>query len=1179
MSDKENIGLPISQQKPTVLTEKQKWIASHLDILNRIDSFCPGAIPPSDLYKGALQTMLPENRKTNPDWMAQSAHSFREILYGIQFVKKITNRKVIADVLKVYQEEKRAAELASKLFSLYEVFTHIAHHLADSNREIGIRKALESLGIVADRFPIIDEQCFERLVGLLESIWIQSIPRQLNLHEQIDSIIRASPEKTNKGKLRLWLFFNPDARRYFYSKADENWLDWLWANGFLNIIRDKSEDPSRYSYQTPELDYLTKVASKLPNRVADIILSFSISPHNFNPEVIDRFLGICQKLPAIQLARIVNKIRDEKWVFLMGKFNRWGFEYEEMMEILANARDYSSLLILVEAILEVRSKESISEKDTGLIPDYPFYLIDLSKTKIFERLVEVDDAAAEQALGLITRVIRNILNLGETKKYDIFDINDNYILLNVDFFTVTMDDAMNRSYREDMIALAATIKILIQRTIGSRCNDRTAVRLLFEKYIKTLPNCQSMWRLRLFALSLCPDVFKNELRTAFFKIFDFEEPFALLRGAEYKWAVKKTFLSLSVEDQRSYVSQIFSLFCDKDMKSWKINSGWSLLSCSFNGLTDEEKERAKDIFGRDLDPNYQPEASIGKIKFGHISAKAPIDQEALSRMSILSIVDNLKKDWTPDNLRKQDKEQDIFKPLNAEGLGNLIKADISNRPKDYISNAPLFFDRYKLDPHYTYTLLMGIYELLRGKIFPDNIDWKGIIYLLIEIVDSSETQEFDHSSYERQITGTWLVAWDGVHNAAADVLQLLLEIRVDQQGIDISVYRSELLKILAYLLHYPDPEPETELKKIDEIERDPQTGAERHTGCDPYTAAINSVRGCSFQAFVSFVEKEEALKPENKAPILPPDVKELYKKCLDAEKTQAVRFLFGYYLAFFYFRDRNWIRELFPRIFLVDEEKSDLYLSAWEGYLSWSTLYSELFDVLMDYYKRAITWDPDRYSQRRYSKDLDIGLAEHFALAFVYYADFSFSSNLFKLFWETKNIKRHKEFISFIGRSCISRDKAKEWIEINSIDIDKLRAFWDWALENCSDSEVLRGFSFWIEAEQNIFDHRWLAERARLTLEKTGGEVEWDHGIIQSLPILADSAPEDTIQISRLYLAGAKGLICRRPWLPVGEELMGVFKKLYDNPTTREETIKLIEELLPLGNGQFWVLKEIVQKH
>ena len=144
----------------------------------------------------------------------------------------------------------------------------------------------------------------------------------------------------------------------------------------------------------------------------DILLIVSISPQHFNPEVVDRFIWICQSLPAEQLARVVSKIRDEKWPLLMEKFNRWGFEYEKMLKILADAKDYSSLLTLAGAILEVRAKGEQSKMRGGIIPDNPFCLSELKETKVFERLAEVEAPHVEPALALASRVMGNIVSLG-----------------------------------------------------------------------------------------------------------------------------------------------------------------------------------------------------------------------------------------------------------------------------------------------------------------------------------------------------------------------------------------------------------------------------------------------------------------------------------------------------------------------------------------------------------------------------------------------------------------------------------------------------------------------------------------------------------------------------------------------------------------------------------------------
>src|SRR3989344_3600867 len=107
---------------------------------------------------------------------------------------------------------------------------------------------------------------------------------QIELHKKIDGLLARDPVEAKREDVSALTSANPDARQYFYTKADERWLDWLWENGFLDVIKQKAEDPTRYGYRTPEVNYLVKVAEKEPKKVVDIMLAVPISTENFNPE-------------------------------------------------------------------------------------------------------------------------------------------------------------------------------------------------------------------------------------------------------------------------------------------------------------------------------------------------------------------------------------------------------------------------------------------------------------------------------------------------------------------------------------------------------------------------------------------------------------------------------------------------------------------------------------------------------------------------------------------------------------------------------------------------------------------------------------------------------------------------------------------------------------------------------
>jgi hypothetical protein len=1147
---------------PFELSDKQKELCRRLDHFYKIALDNKG-ISPSSIYRGALYAISPEQTRQNPDWMAQAAHSLREIIYPFYKSSAVAVIKK-GKAFKRYGSVGAVDKLTEVIDHYYGFLSDVAHHNlvhAASNKIIGGNKknSVEITGEV-----------LKEIVSGFEDVLFEALRRQLDAHGEIDAFIEKGLQ--DYGALIRLINLNDDARHYFYAATDEKWLEWLWQSGLLDPIKEKSVDPTKYYYHTPELEYLAKVALKVPEKVSDIILAITISEEHFNPEVLDRFLWICQSMPAAQLARIVPKIKNENWIRLMDKFNYAGFEYNKMLETLTEAHDYLSFLILSEAVLAIRPREELIKTGRSIADFRLFYFKELVDTKIFELLSNIDNKYLEQALKLTTIVFSNIVKLGEGKKDSTNSIFDLIDLYDFDFFSEHYDESPHLLHRNEMRKLAIVMKKLAQKTIGSKCEEPETANHIYNAYIRNLPENELTWRFQLLVMSLCPIAFQSDLRAAFFKIFDNEDYLRLLRWPEYEWTLKKCFSILPEEDQRSYVKRVISLFGSADKEGWIKHLGYNLLSCIYEWLEEPEIKDAQKVFGKALNSVYQPRASISDIKGGWVSPKAPIDQEELSKMPIMEIVGKLKNEWEPKKIKKQDQIKDILSPLNAEGMSKAIESDIEHRFQEYLSESALFFDRNQLDPHYTYALLNGIFDVIRKKKCPANIDWSGMIELLANIVDSGKALEFNHGPREREHHDAWLQSWEAVHDAMADVLQATID---GLSPEDFRKQRSNLINISEYLLKHPDPTPETENEKIKEIERDPQTGDEKSIGSDPLTIAINSVRGRAFQAFVKFVEKDGETKQKTTIPILSPDVKKIFIDCLHKENTRAVMFLFGQYLPFFFYQDREWIRSIVPGIFSDDPKRKNLYLAAWEGYLV-QNLYLEFFNELADYYKKAIKLDPTEYTSRKYFKNLDTGLANHIALAFVHISEFGFSSELFRLFWDKNIPARHKEFISFIGRYCISRDKAKEWNANKKIDIEKLKQLWDWTLKNNNNSDVLIGFDLWMDAEKEIFDIPWLAKHIRDSLEKINGKMEWDHSLTQSFSILAKNAPFETLHILRIYFMGSEGVRKRRSWYYVDDSLLDVFKTLYKNTVTKDETDALINELLPLDNGRYWKLKDIL---
>ncbi|MEK7657965.1 MAG: hypothetical protein AAB366_02120 [Patescibacteria group bacterium] len=1009
---------------------------------------------------------------------------------------------------------------------------------------------------------------------------------QIGLHKKIDELLTRGPAEAKREDISALASANQDAHQYFFTKADERWLDWLWENGFLNVVKQKAEDPTRYGYRTPEINYLVKVSEREPTKVVDIMLEVPISAENFNPEVVDRFLRICSGLPAPELKRVVKKIRDERWVSLMGAFNDWGFEYEKMLKTLTEASDFNSVLAIAEAILSVRTKEEAEKTSRGFLSDNPFYFKELSYTKVFEYLLKIDEKNIEKALTLMTNAMKQVVLFGEKDhKDEVFKVYDSYFLLDVDFFELELTEKDRLSHGDDVKNLAAVIKHYAEQTIGQQCNNEELITKLYDKYFEPLPDSRSMWRLRLFVLSLCPEAFKKKLKKAFFRLFEVERYYnELISGTEYLKALRVGFPVLSDTDKRDYVKRVIEYFTKKDREkenekeNWHIGYGSRILSVIADQLTEEEKQVAEKAKFT-IRSNYEPEPSIKMGGFaGSIRPRGPTTQEAFGKLPIDDIAQKLRTEWKPEKLREENTNEDFHNPLNAEGAGELLRIDISKRLQDYVNNANLFFERGVLDQHYTYSFLRGIQEILRGnKADSGNINWDNLLALCITIKESGESNPFDNERRERDSFDAWLSGWTGVHSAMTDVVQELLS-EERSVKIDFPKHRDKFLVIMSYLLAYPDPIPADEEPKTATMTTT-SPGAQEQMVSDPYSMAINTVRGRAFQAFALFMYQDGKKFPKEEKVKISPDVKELYEAVLKKEQTRALMFMFGHYLPSFYFRDNEWIQGLFSQIFPVESEKKNLYTASWEGYVS-ANLYEEIFfnPEIQKLYERGLALTDADYPKQKHFKEPDEGVAVHIALAFMHFSKFGFEHDLFKTFWSTPNTENHKEFISFIGRHSISRESAAEWIKYNKVDIEKLKKFWDWALENCS-ADALIGFGFWINTERSALDTKWLARHARQTLEKTKGYVEWEYGLMRSLMAFAKEAPEDTLAILRAHIFEevAKHEPVRT-WLHMDTEVYDAFRELYKNETTKEGVRTLINDLLPYRNGMFWGLKTILDE-
>lgn len=1013
---------------------------------------------------------------------------------------------------------------------------------------------------------------------------------QIELHKRIDKLLSGDPVNIKREDVAVLISQNKDSKQYFFAKADDRWLDWFWENGFLDEIKKSAEEINQYRFATPEITYLVKVAEQVPEKVVQIMLDTETATtrEKFKPELIDQFLRISGDLKADQLALVIPKIHDQEWVRTMGNFNHWGFEYEKILNTLVSANDYTSLLLLAETILAVRTKEELAKTSNGYGTDDPFYFKDIDQTKVFGFLAKVPDSSLEQALGMTTKIMGQIVTLGGEDKdaKRVFTLNERFYLFDVDFFTINVGQKDYLSYRDNVRELAAVVKVLVTKLLENKKNSPLEVRRIYDTYIDSLPESRAMWRLRLYSLSVCPEALKEKLKSAYFRLFDVENYYEISGGTEYEKTVQKGLGVLTDSEQREYVKKILSYFSrrENDEGGHYKRKGSRILSIAHGYLTEAEKAEALSL-GFTIKTDYEPEPSIGMSMSGTVVPQGPISQDDFDKLSVEQISTNLRGIWSPQALRESFKEIDdriadgFLRPHNAEGAGELLKETLQKRLQEFVDNADKFFERDVLDTHYTYTFLRGIEDVFRkNKSITRGINWDGLIKLLVAIKTSGEATPFEQDKEERSFDA-WLAGWTSVHDAVSDVVQQLLIEENNKTPLDFTKYRDDIFGVISYLLTYPDPTPKKESLEDPAIST---THEGQRLVSDPHSIAINTARGRAFQALVYFIYPDGKELPEGTR--IKEDTKALYERVLAKEDTRALMFMFGHYLPQFYFREIAWMQKLIPQIFPEDPEKSHLYLAAWEGYLS-SNLYKQIFEDpnIQPLYYRGIDIVKIKETDRQYSKDPEEGLANHIALAYMHYSEeFNFDTPLFKEFWEKGTLAEHRHFIDFLGRSYVTGGNSDidSFVAKDKSAKENLKKMWEWVLDNRTEPELFEEFGFWVNIQKEIFDVTWLADKIKRTLEKSNGKFERDYELTKSIVTLSQKAPEDALKIAEFVLLvdGVRGNNQRRMFYIEGE-WQEALKNLYQSSITKQGTYRLIDDLVREGGGPFWGLKDIVKDH
>ncbi len=943
------------------------------------------------------------------------------------------------------------------------------------------------------------------------------------------------------------------ARRRFYLVADERWLGWLWENGFLDVLKEGGMSVPDDEPDPPELGYLSRMAPENPRLVADIIRGIPVTEAGFTARMVENLLWVSSRLPAGELARLIPKISDEGWTGILAGYGHRKFGHHGIITELHTAGNHEELLMLAEALLALRPKAELAQPpfdDRG-----PLHFSDLSHGGLFRCLADIGDSHVERALSLVLRTLGGIVERrGVRGVSPAFELFDNLFLPDVDLFSVRMDGSRVTSPDNDARKLAAALMQLAERHIRLSRSDRKKLRKFHAENVAPLPDSWAMWRVRLFFSGSVPDILKTEFREALFKVFEREECRALVTDAEYLHALGRGFRTLSDSDQRRFVRQI----CEFTQSGQHPGLVGDALSMIHRHLTPDERDAANRL-GIAIDPCLKSESPADRMNREPRLPKHPMNRDELERFPVPAIAEQLKTSWSPIELGKSG--DGTWRTPGTEGVGDMLEHDIRKRPDVYAAHVGLFFDRDRLDPHYTYVCLEEVRGAIRKN--PDlrgRMDGKVIVDCCLGIVASNKADPFGHvRRTDKDGFAAWLGSWQSVLCAAARIVREMLYGSDSPVLPDVMVRRDQIVEILAHLLSVPDPML--------------QDGNGDAAGEDPFGLAINSTRGTAFEALVLLAHWDAKSRERGDKGNLASDIRRLFEDTLANTTTAAIMSMYGRYFVALRSLDESWGTDLLEDIFPEDHPRRDLFQAAWTGYLLCTPPVRILSDPrIHDLYKRGTRLssavDPDA-EQFRYLVER---LAYHLARFFVGSPEFGPGHPVLDFFWDQGTPKLRAGFVREVGEMAfMDSDRLGDALD------RKLLRFWDAAVREQQPTEVLVEFGHWVNAKSPVIGVADLASLVRRTLAATGGKLSRPTGLELSIVTLAGSAPTDTLEIARTHLSWAGGQSgAALPPLDAGNHWQQAIRVLSKDPSLKEEVRSLVSDLLATGNPEFESLREAI---
>ena len=835
------------------------------------------------------------------------------------------------------------------------------------------------------------------------------------------------------------------SRYFFHDLANPAWLKPLRDSGFFS----KPPDPiltEEGFYRIPRWEaseYLVRVANVHPDIAVDIALE--IETENFR--VLRDLVQAGMRMPAAEASRMVPAVI--RW--LESRFQNLIPKYAaDLMVHLAEGDQWDTALELLQALTEPvidKPREQDADRAEGLLlpeakPRYKKYLLEeILEEQAPQLIIRRPFAVLATLENQLTKAVELEQELGRREKS-----TDGSIM----WRSAIEDHPQNSRIKDIKKLLTEGLRNTLEEAVQQDPDEArdTVMRYLEHPY-------SIFRRLAIHIIRLHPDQYRDFLiqllnNRKSLDDTNIHHEFYLLMESAFDRAppeVQQCLLEWITEgeppERLERSMQVYRERMGEEApadlvqrwrEGWTLMRLWALRNYDLPRKYRSELERLVTELGEPEHPDF-----LTYYRTSWTGPTSPLSIEDSIAMSPAELLDYIKEYRPPGE----------YSAPSREGLGRLLRDVVQNRAQDYAAIAPRFLE-WGIRPIYIHHLLWGLEEAWKsGKEF----DWTPVLTLCEGVIHREDEPQDEHQRRDFEANYT---------EVRRQVASLLTEGVGREDHAIPEALLTRVRDVLRTLIRDVNPTPEYEL----------QYGGDN---MDPATLSLNTVRGKAMHALIAYALRRarfvdgQAQAEEEVAPAqrLEPEVREALAEKLDKTKdrSQAVHSVFGWYLPNLYYLDREWLTEYLPQIFPAQADKQAYWRAAWNSYVSFNPLYSDLYGLLRVEYRRAVEQLSEEAEGRAGFERAGEHLAGHMMVAYWRGLEQLEGDNgLLPLFYEKapEDVRAHAVWFLWRGLEEVKPSAGSEiW--------QRLRRLWETRVIAASQaqdpltfSQELSAFAWWL---------------------------------------------------------------------------------------------------------------------